>query len=443
MFAEVLDYKDAIAAGDAADELLQQGNWIVAYVEPLMAWPVRVQKVVYRGDVFWIIPITKDACPAVATHGIGGNDAAARERISRFLSIVSWVDGHGVLVDSFGGGSRPFAYLKPSHKGSVVCDRLRLHYLPEVTNPNATLALALMREGRGLRHPAYSFLSFWRVLEVALGRKAIRSWVSSSLDRLTDRGACESLTRIKASGVADVADHLYHSGRCAIAHAGSSPVVDPDQPEDTRRLYQERPLVEALAVTAIEEKLGVKTSAAIFNEHLYELAGFKAIFGDDLVQRIIAVQDIDPNTVVDVPPIDFGLMDREALTSFQRLLPIDLRRAEGGLQFDFERADGWLRVSFTLNFSAERLEFDIHNGLYGPPDDGSPEYANTRADIHEFAKWYYMNGCLQILNSETGEQISRKDAFIPENVIVEPEGFDKEIERWRSEAQMRRAQTIG
>jgi hypothetical protein len=52
-----------------------------------------------------------------------------------------------------------------------------LSYLPEPTDRKTQIALALMREGRGLNHAAYAFLSFYRVLEVALpdGKKRARS----------------------------------------------------------------------------------------------------------------------------------------------------------------------------------------------------------------------------------------------------------------------------
>lgn len=436
---DVLEYKEALADSEIAEELQRPGLWIIAYVESSMAWPTRAQKVTYRGTHFWIIPITKDACPAVAVRAYGASNEELRERISRFVSVLSWVASSGVLIESFGGGSHLFAYLKPSQRGGgFVCDRLDLRYLPAISDPKAMLALALMREGRGLRHPAYSFLSFWRVLEVAIGRKDIKTWIADAVIRISDHGAKDALEKMKASGVIDLADHLYVSGRCAIAHASNNPIVDPDKPEDARRLVQERPLIASLATLAIEERLGVKTSITIFDEHLYELAGFKTAFGQELVQKIVARDELAQDTRINVPIIDFGLLGRRRLEAFKSLIPASVEVGDGIVQLGFKRTDGRLFVSFKLNFNEERLHFDIHDGFYGPQDDGSVEYANIHADIQEFAKWYYLNGCLEIIDNETGEQISRKDEFIPLNVFVKPEGFDLEIERWRTEAQHRR-----
>ena len=82
-----------------------------------------------------------------------------------------------------------------------------------------------------------------------------------------------------AQSISDIGEHLYASGRCAMAHAKREPVIDPDDPEDARRLWAERPIVLELAQRAIEEKLGVETSQTVWQKHLYELDGFKRIFG--------------------------------------------------------------------------------------------------------------------------------------------------------------------
>ena len=77
------------------------------------------------------------------------------------------------------------------------------------------LALALLREARGLQHHAYSFLSFWRVLEVTLGAKNIIGWIPDALNRVTSHTSKEVIQKLTNNGIANVATHLYVSGRCA------------------------------------------------------------------------------------------------------------------------------------------------------------------------------------------------------------------------------------
>ena len=60
---DILEYNDALT-----DDLRKPGSWIVAYLDPAMAWPVRAQKIAYLGQEYWIIPVTTDAYPGVAVR---------------------------------------------------------------------------------------------------------------------------------------------------------------------------------------------------------------------------------------------------------------------------------------------------------------------------------------------------------------------------------------
>lgn len=422
---QILEYKDALT-----EPLKKRGHWTVAYIDPSMAWPVRVQRIMYLGDEYWIIPITSDAYPGIAVRNADANDAT-KEKILRFLSVLSWLDRSGAVLVSFGGGSFPIAYQRGKRGGFAIREEIDLRYLPEVTDVKARLALGLMRDGRGLSHVAYSFLSFYRVLEVAVGRgQAIPNWITNAAARLPTGQGKDALNHLTASGVSDISQHLYVSGRCAIAHAGGNPIVDPDNPSDTSRLYKERPLVEALAELAIEEFLGVKTASTVYQEHLYELAGFKRIFGQILVDDLLAGKTIPSGTNIDVPAISFQLHGDGPFEAFENLRPVHIVQEGSKVRMEFEREDGRLRVKFNLDFENERLEFDVHDGVFGTPDDYSAIYARHKVETLKFLAGYYGNGQLRVSNYETGELIARKDEFIPVNVMPDYSEFDKAIEFW-------------
>ena len=57
----------------------------------------------------------------------------------------------------------------------------------------------------------------------------------------------------------DIGEYLYASGRCAVAHAGTNPTVDPEDPEDMDRLCKDLPLIRAMAAHVIEKELNVKS----------------------------------------------------------------------------------------------------------------------------------------------------------------------------------------
>jgi len=134
---KILEYKDALT-----EPLKKPGHWTVAYIEPSMAWPVRVQRIMYLGDEYWIIPITSDAYPGVAVRSADANDTT-KEKILRFLSVLSWLDRSGAVLVSFGGGSSPFAFQRDKRHGFTIREEIDLRYLPEVTDVKARLALGV------------------------------------------------------------------------------------------------------------------------------------------------------------------------------------------------------------------------------------------------------------------------------------------------------------
>ena len=139
--------------------------------------------------------------------------------------------------------------------------------LPEITDKDAMLALALIREGRGINHAGYAFLS---VLSRTRSRAPINDKEThrvdlpgASLANLTGHGVEGGARRLKdqkaRKASTDVGKHLYELGRCAMAHANRQPIIDPDKPDHMRRLNSELPIMRVLAVKAIEEVFGVET----------------------------------------------------------------------------------------------------------------------------------------------------------------------------------------
>ena len=414
-----------------AEDLEQRGDWIVANIETSMAWPVNVQKISYKKCDYWIIPVTKDAYPGLAARAEGVSREEQQRKIMQLLSIISWVENKGITLSSFTGGNLPRPQSRLTESGYVIRENFDFTYLPDIDDEKAMLALALMREGRSLNHPGYSFLSFFKVLEVTVGKGNKRkAWMTDALHRTKDYQAKEAITKIEDQGVSEVAKHLYESGRCAIAHASSVPLINPDDPSHLQRLHSELPIMEKLAVLAIEEKLGVQTSYTVYMEHLYELAGFKKIIGHDLVNRIVLGEQVLNGEQVCIPNISVQLRGRTPFAPLENLVPGNLLLDGAVLILKFSHQEGLVQFRFRLNFNEERLEFDIFNDIFVVADDGTSAFAEVMVALNSFTKWYLSNGSLEIINSDTGEEIARKDAFIPKNIIVYPENFDEDIKRW-------------
>jgi hypothetical protein len=356
----------------------------------------------------------------------------------RFVSNLSWVEERGFIVEGLGGGSSPVPMGRDKERGFSICEEFDLSYFPEPATAEALLALALMREGRGLNHPAYSFLSFFRVLEVAFpDGKSRERWVSANITSVRGHRVPEALAELQAKGIADIGAHLYESGRCAIAHANRRPIVDPDDPSDTRRLQSELPIITALAQKAIEEKLGVETRQTVYRSHLYELAGFKEILGPDIVAYLTRGEQISDQRTVSIPDISVRIRKRAPYAPLSNLVIKEIGQNGTVLHVRFESKTGDVVIRFQLDFAAERLNFSLFQDL-AVKDTGTPDSAETIAEVRRFENEYFGNGQLHIVDADSGDLIARKDAFIPLNMYLDQDAADAEIVHWKRVAEQRR-----
>jgi hypothetical protein len=430
-------------------ELAQRGDWVVANVSTSSFWPMSAQKVRWRGVDVWILPLMKNFYPAIAMRVLPGQERTdCEELLLRFLSTLSWVEERGYLVEGgLSAGDLPRPMGRNQDRGFGICFEFNLSYFPEVANARAMVALGLMREGRGLNHVGYAFLSFYKILEKAFPSVSKRiAWISSSIAGLTDLavktdlGVREALDRIRAQGITspdDIGAHLYKSGRCAIAHASRRPIVDPDNPEDLRRLGSELPIVRALAVKAIEEVFGVETRGTIFRKHLYELDGFKKIFGRHYVTDMQSGVTPAVQRSTTIPRVSVRIRRRQTYAPLEGLRCKSVGHDNTTTYLDFESVEGDVRFRLALDFAAERMQFDCFADI-DISDTGSANAAERVHEIKRFLHDYFGNGELQIFNTDTGELIGRKDAFVPMDVCLDDRAAAEELVHWKAIAEQRR-----
>ncbi len=422
-------------------ELAEHGEWLVANVQTASSWPINSQKVLFRGEAIWILPIAHDVYPAVAIKRPNGKSREECERLlMRFLSSLAWVESSGILVDGVGGGSLPRQMGHKSQLGVAICEEFDLSYLPEPNDERTLLALALMREGRGLNHPGYSFLSFYRVIELAIGQdwKAQTTWIN---DQIAcggfDNRVNDPLDELRNQGVADIGLHLYASGRCAMAHAKGQPIIDPDNPTDARRLWSERPIMLELAEQAIEQKLGVETRFTIYRKHHYELEGFKKILGDEIIDYMVRGANPTEERMVEIPNIGVRVRRKEPYGPLSNLTVKELTRGQHNIGLLYASEDDFVQFRINLDFANERLHFNLFSDI-GFADTGSAASAEKVAELSRFWSDLFGNGQLHIVDAESGQLISRKDAYIPVNMYFDGEGSDALIAHWRRLASERR-----
>jgi len=391
------------------------GHWIVANINQQIGWPAKKTLVRFSDLTILFLSELDDQYPAVAVLREGNlTDDEIRRRIMFFLSSLAWSKGRAIKVVHWTGGGRPYRLGHTGFKSSQSL-HFRITYLPEPQDRNARLALAFYREAMGLDHEAYSFLSFYKVINLRYkkGDKQ-KAWISSALPKVDGREAKNRLEELLKQEV-DISDYLYNSCRCAIAHAGVDPTVDPDDFEDIKRLQADLPLIRNLVEILIEEEYGIKRSSSIWREHLYELSGFKKIFGAELSSKLKGGGSEFPNNIVIPKTLSIRLGDENHFSALEKLTP-EVRQAVGGIVILGARSEnGVVNASLILNFLEERLVFDPVNGLQ-IQDDGSVLAAEQAADVQRFLGCYWGNGALEVWDPQSNECLGRRDPFIPTNV---------------------------
>ncbi len=157
----------------------------------------------------------------------------------------------------------------------------------------------------------------------------------------------------RADGVVDIGVHLQTSGRQAITHARHEPIINPDDPAHHRRLSQELPLIEALAVRAIDGPLGIETRSTVWQKHLYELAGFKRFLGPDVVATLAKGEALSADAKIDLPMISVDLRRRAPYRALTGLEPVEFGQEASILHLRTRSKDRcvWFQVHLDLRTS--------------------------------------------------------------------------------------------
>lgn len=415
---------------DETPELRVNGDWLCLNIEIRTAWPTKPQAMTFEGHFLWLMPHSTDHYAGLALNKPGNLDRdEAWALLHRALSLIAWTQDTGAMVTHMSGGNLPRMMGSDQTTGVVIRDSFDFSDLPQAQDDRGRLALALMREGRGLNHPAYAFLSFFRVLETAIPHaQARKTWVSDNLDNLQGQ-AKEALAKLKESVDGDIGLHLYASGRCAIAHAAADPIINPDDPRDAKRLQTELPIIKGLAVLAVEKHLGIQTSHTIWDEHLYELRGWRNIFGDGLVTAILAGDPPAEDQQINAPIINVRLRRSSTFAPLEGMRPLQAGFGHGRVEVAYQSEDGLVDLVFWLNFAEERLEFDFQQGIV-IRDDGSVAAAQNGKEVERFFRDYLGNGELQMWDADTETLVSRCDAFIPINCYLDVDAANAAIAKW-------------
>lgn len=401
-------------------------RWLTVAIREVVAWPDIEYFQDYDGFEFILLPETTTTPPAVAIELVPPLDFdTARAALRRFLSAYSWVENHAA-IDDFGIGSGyPGGVGKEEGPVRYCHQNFRIDYLPSTTAPKARLCLALYREALGLNNDAYRFLAFFKIVNVLHeGGRAQKKWINGTIPKLLGHRALERLAELKTTE-SDFGHYLYESGRCAVAHAFAQPVADPDDPADTERLSADLPIVQALAEHLIEFELGIKSAATVRKEHLYELKGFNAHLGADIVARLKAKETVKPEELPALPHLSFHVRDHLPRETFLKMQARIINVREGIVIVECIASSELAAVIIELDFPAERLRINPLEGLRSS-DNGTSDAMITAMDMHLFWRHIIGNRVVEVWPCEGDQPWGRTAPYVPTNMRFNGDAWKRE-----------------
>jgi hypothetical protein len=335
-----------------------------------------------------------------------------------------------------------------SRAGGIVTSQFELEYLPDPNDERTRWALAFYRLSLDHYNVAYAALSFFKILNIVANtgqqQKALinANLVNFGMTNLVKFEINQRLEELRNSGTTDIGEYLYKSGRCAIAHAGPIPTVDPENPEDIERLSKDLPLIRAVAAYVIEKELGIKSRHTIWDEHLYELAGFQELVGRPVATRLKEKTTVRPDEIAAIRRIHVRIKNHSAYLGLENLTVRNVAVSDGIIRIMVAADNGLVEIDLTLDFPDERINFDLATGLR-VKDDGSERGARQIISVLHFIVDYLSNGKLHVYNAETDALLGRKDAYIPTNIDFSRTHahYNQLIERYEAEAKTRAVRT--
>ncbi len=381
-------------------------------IDTQIPWPSKAQVIRFCGRELHLLPGSNDlACMIRVETATGFAQADADKLILEFLSALAWAEQRGA-VTTFGNwctaplniGKGPVGMIGDAH----------FDYLPDAPDPRARLALALYREGLSVNLTPYQVLGFFKVINVIRDKGADqKKWIRDNLQYVTDEDALARIAAIQGNEP-DVADYLYVSGRCAVAHAfDQTNVVNPDDPADLIRLSGDLPVIRELARVAIEREFGIRSERAFHDEHLYELEGFRALFGDALVVRIKAGEQIPPADVPIPRRLSLRLRDRDHIELFESTDADVVYVRDGSVRIRLGSTCHRLVAFVTLDFARESLISDPLTDIQFQ-DDGTPDAARMMLQWAQLHRWWFgSNGTIELWDAATGTLLARAQPYMP------------------------------
>lgn len=407
--------------------LRSTGDWVAAVVEQSIGWPEVATAIDYKGRTFILVPRSSRGDQVVAMRSdLDWKDA--RKLTCEFCSALGWAEGGHVAPVGWGHGSSPTAAgraIMPVGRMGV----LHLNELPVIANASARLAMAFFREASSLENVGYAVLSYFKILNIEFkSGDRQKHWIRTVIPEIQNHVAKDRVAELVAKGE-DVADYLYESCRCAVAHAHTEPLVDPDDIDDQHRLYADLALIREVAALTLEKRFGLRSPETVYREHRYNLGGFENVLKPYWWSLLRAGRTLEPGAFR-IAPLQLRVRDGSGVVSLRSIVLVaESWNADGIMEIKCVSESGRFRVRFILDFPTWTLSFDPL-GQWSYVDDGSLLSGIEGLEVELFRTRIFGNGQLELWDASTNQILGRANAYMPHNFFLRTNALQWTRDQW-------------
>ena len=430
-----------------AQKLRSRIGWFGGAVASSIPWPPKDVWIQYAGDDF-ILRGTENGeqrlAPSITMPGTTNQWDECLAKLYRFTSVLGWfLEGevdvvhaiHGSHPPNFGAG---YGQAR-SEVGQWGNKSFNCNHMPIIEDDNTRIALAFWREGMRLSgvNDSYAFLSFFKVIESQHADGPSRvAWFNGNVDLMAgDAGA--RVAAIRATGE-DVGQHLWDSGRNAVAHATfGRGIVDPDIPADRKRISADLVLMKELARRFIQHDLGVPTARSLY-EVRNRLEPWESLIDQQALTTLKASGTPDPGLLgLDGLQVALALWPDEPMPGLEALT-LRLNTVKEGVVWVLLLNDRMtIAFAFALDFRHGRIHTLLEeSGLIAGAE-------HTEDDVRAFFTVFHrvIGNAVVELRLQGREPIDC-EVVIPVNIIPRnpAEAVEEAVEAFRQEQGRRVAQ---
>lgn len=399
----------------------ERGQWLLANVDQQIGWPLKKVMVIYRGRKVLLLPATKSqhAAAAILTKGHTLNGLKEGQTfLMQFLSALAWYHPAKLEIVEWSNSSTQGALTKhlrlPLNKRAGMGHQFfRPTELPDPSDPKAQLALALFREGLSINHLGYSFLSFYKIINLRYDKEdRQKKWLKRSLPLIENLNHLKEIFKKIKSQHSDPVQYIYEACRCAVAHASMKKTTyNPESIEDEIRFYEIHPIMIALAKVMIEKEFGIKSTFTILGEHLYELEGFHQLLGEKISKSLKACESLKLSDILLNTKISLRIWNKRKFKAFENLHVTVLTVNKGILTLSLSR-DNIIKFQLILDFPNEKLIFDPTQPI-NFNDDGTKNAALQLSNAYQFYSEFMGNPVLEVWETKANIILGRLLEYLP------------------------------